>query len=693
MLTINSVKNYKIGKYMSFFLVMLIILFSTVVLVIIKKDKAFFLHSQDVVKVNNEIDSLFKDYVYFPLLEDPKERDQLEKEISEEINLSLLHLEALIPNQFPTANIVHEIRIKWELLRKSDNLEKINYLYDLEVMHDLINRNEADQVGNRLKSSSDKNSNLAILVILIGSLSIWMIYILAYYTNNEIIQTQKLLEESRSFSKSMSMFLAMASHELRTPLNGIIGLAQILRSSFLPELETYYADNIYHSGKSLLKITNYILEHSNNTICEIKLENDEFSLKTIVQQVLVTFSTEAIEKKIEFKYLIDDDVPLKIYGDSARLLQVLYSLIGNAVRSTMNGVIILKISVISKNPLSGVHLLFSIKDSGTSLSEEELKQLFLPFSEIQFVGKFNEISPVLGFSFCRKIVEAMKGELTFSSKEGEGKEFSFTASFSQYSEEVLKDIFLKEYTFFEDHFLIKEIFDKSDRPTILIVDDDPANLLIIQALLERLGASVLKASNGNEAINEFPRALIDLVLMDCQMPVMDGYEATKIIRKHNPQVPILAIGASLTLEDQSKCLKVGMNGFISKPIEIENLIYNIKKFLNFELGAISKQAIERLEKSRGRKGMIDFLQEFNNDLLNTADSIDKFLKMNDLEAIHKVSHKIKSSSQLVGARGLTHLLVELENEKNLQKVATLKEQIDLSAINLKKNITEYINYQ
>ena len=692
MMASNSIKKSKIIKYLGFVSLLIIIFFSLIVFITIRNDKIFFLQSQDVIKVNNSLDSLFKDYVYLPIVENSRGSGQFEKDISEEIDTTIFHFETLLSSQFPSVDIAHEISKKWNLLQNSSDIEKLNLLYDLEILHNLIDRNETELISKRLQTSNDKNLILLLFIVFFGFLSVLMIYFFGYYTTKEINQIQMSLNESQNSTKNMSKFLALAGHELRTPLNGIIGLAQILRNSFLPELETHYADNIYHSGKSLLKITNYILDYSNNVISEIKLENVEFSLNTIIQQVIVTFYTEALEKKIEFKYLIDEDVPLRIHGDPTRLLQVLYSLIGNAVRSTMNGVIVFRIKVISKSFSSGVCLYFAIKDSGAGFSEEDLQELFLPFSEIQILGKLNEIYPVLSFAFCRQIVNAMKGEFKFKTKEGEGTEFSFTASFTQFSEEKLKDYFLKESNCCEDHFLIKEIFDKSFKPTILIVDDDPANLLMIQAMLERLGASILKASNGQEAINVFAKTRIDLVLMDCQMPVMDGYEATKIVRKYNAQVPILAMGASLTVEDQSKCLKSGMNGFISKPIEIENLIINLKKFLEPDPGSISDEDFEQLEKNKGHKGMIEFLQKFVKDLQFSIEEINQSLINNDLDSIHKISKNIKSSSKLVGAKGLTHLFIELENVKNIQKAVELKNQIDLGTTSLKKKITEHFNF-
>lgn len=690
MISSNSVKKNKIIEFLGIIFLVCILFFSVKVFFLVEKEIKNYSRSQEIRKVNDELDSLFKDFVYFSLVEDYRNTESFEKEISSEIKLKILQLELLMASQYPPLDLVYDIRKNWERLSQSANIEKLNLLYELELAHNLIEKNESDLMSTRLKVAGRKVVSISIYIFIFGILTFVMICFFKYFLKKEINYYQSLSEKYKKTSDSMTAFLALASHELRTPLNGIIGLAQILRNSFLPELETHYADNIFHSGKSLLKITNNILDYSKNTSSEVKLENVEFSLDTVLRQVIITFSTEAIEKKIDFKYSIADDVPLKVEGDSSRLLQVLYTLMGNAIASTMNGTIFLKISVISKNPSTGIHLYFSIKDSGAGYSEEEIQRLFLSFSEIQILGKINEIYPALSLALCGRIIKAMKGELEITSKVGQGAEFSFSASFSQYSKEMLKDVFLKKYRCFEEHFPIEAIFDKNNKPIVLIVDDDPANLLMVQAMLERLGATTIMASNGKEAINEFPRSKVNLVLMDCQMPVMDGYEATKIIRKYNVKVPILAMGASLNFDDKSKCLKSGMNGFITKPIEIDDLVCELKKFLNLESDSISIEDLDRLEKNKGSKGMNDFFQAFMDDLKVACESIDQLIKKNDLDSIHKISHEIRSSSQQAGARGLVHLLIELENSITIEKVIPLKKKIDLNLMNLKKNISEYL---
>jgi signal transduction histidine kinase/CheY-like chemotaxis protein len=657
----------------------------------LRQGKSAYIHSKNVLTVNNELDHLFKDFVYDPLVVEFKNRENYEQEKGGEINQKITFLKKMISNDPPNSSHIQEIQNIWNLLKNASDAEKLNLLYDLELLHNMIDVEEQKSMNGHLTTVAG-NLNLLIAMSLLFILTIFVtVYFSKYYAEKELKDSQFLLNKVQKESHSMSAFLAVAAHELRTPLAGIIGLADVLRNSFLPENETHYADNIYHTGKTLLKMTNNILEFANIETSKIELVSAEFSLGILIQQIVISYSTEANEKNINFSYKIDEDVPLNVYGDSSRLSQVLYHFVGNAVRSTINGSITLKIKVISKNPSIGILLFFSVEDSGIGISEEEINKLFLPFSGLQYSGNIGENYPVLCFSFCAQLVKAMGGECEVTSKEGVGSVFSFSAAFPKYSEEKLNIDYFQKYHFLDDHVPMTPLFDKENKPLILVVDDDPANLLMAQVMLERLGAKTIKATNGKEAVNEFAKRKVDLILMDCQMPVMDGCEATKAIRQKNGKVPVLAMAATLTAEDRSQCLKAGMNGFVTKPIEIENLVGELSRALQFDPGTFSVEILENLEKRMGHLGMARVVQSFLDDLAMTEESIDQSLRNNDLENIHNICNHIKYSSQLVGAKGMNHLFTELEKTQNMSSVYELKRQIDLGAIQLKSKFSERLN--
>jgi signal transduction histidine kinase/ActR/RegA family two-component response regulator len=394
-------------------------------------------------------------------------------------------------------------------------------------------------------------------------------------SEQELKESEQRLKESErkaiEASRTKTMFLAIAGHELRTPLNGIIGLAELLLKNDLPEKETTYANNIYNSSKALLKTLNNTLEFAKIESGQIELENTEFSLLTFVKQIISTLSVKAKEKNIVLNYVIDQNVPQKIFGDFSRLSQIIYNLIGNAIKYTEQGSVVLRIIVQSIDPSNCLHLHFSVEDTGIGLTPEQQQKLFLPFNILQPKESNEEAGSGLGLAISMALAKAMGGEIHVTSIPGKGSCFSFVAIFSKYSSEKIGVIDQQLQPSLEEPKEISSIINKEHVPTILVVDDNPTNLLIAQAMLEKLGAKTLGATNGKEALYENSKEKIDLILMDCEMPVMDGYVATRELRKLNVHIPILAMTAHTTYEDKQNCINAGMDGFLAKPISIESL--------------------------------------------------------------------------------------------------------------------------
>jgi signal transduction histidine kinase/CheY-like chemotaxis protein len=387
-------------------------------------------------------------------------------------------------------------------------------------------------------------------------------------------------------SRSKTMFLAIAGHELRTPLIGMIGFADLLRKSNLAEKETSYADNIYYSGKALLKTLNNTMEYAKIELGQIELENAEFDLAELFSQIISTLLIKAQEKKISLNYFIDKDVPRKVYGDSSRLSQIIYNLVGNGIKFTAVGSVTLRVKVLSIDPANCLHLHFLVEDTGVGLSIEQQQKIFLPFNIIQSKKQSAEEGPGLGLAISMQLAKAMGGEIHVSSELGNGSCFSFITIFSQYSQEKVGEAELTRGPVLAEHNTIVPIFGKENMPTIMVVDDNETNLLMAQAILEKLGAKTIVATNGKEAIYENSKSKVDLVLMDCQMPVMDGFVTTRELRKQKVTIPILAMTAYTAREDQENCFNAGMNGFIAKPVSIKLLANELKKSLT---SYVSKQ--------------------------------------------------------------------------------------------------------
>jgi signal transduction histidine kinase/CheY-like chemotaxis protein len=594
--------------------------------------------------------------------------------------------------------MTQEIQDNWIELINVDNSQKLNTLYNLELVYNSLDTHLTSQIGLR-QNALLKNTDILVYIGLISGILAMVFISLARF---KTIRIEKLLIADLNREKedkiSTASFLSVAGHELRTPLNGIIGLSDILRKSNLPIEESNYADNVFHSGKALLKIINNILEYAKIDSGVIDLEFSEFSLGATLQQIITTFSTQAKEKNIKFNYLIDEDIPINVFGDQSRISQVLFNFIGNAINHTISGAIIIRIKVLSKNVNSNLKIYFSVEDTGIGLTEEQINGLYKPLKEIHKISKIGESHPGLGFARCNQLVKAMGGEIEVSSKVGVGSVFAFTANFAKFSSEVLGPNFMKRYHYFDDHKAINPIFDKDDRPTILIADDNPANLLMVKVLLERLGAKVLAVANGKEIISEFSKEKVDLILIDCQMPIMDGFEATKILRNNKVSIPIIAMSASNTSNELSKCLSVGMNGLISKPIELEVIKSELIKSLQLDSCDICLEAIERLETKMGYTGMNLTVKKFLDELPLCEESLDQCLKDNNIQEIHRIGSQLRTSSQIVGAKGMANLFKRLEmvekidDQKNKEEIINIKNEIISASTKVKNKLSDHVTY-
>ena len=458
---------------------------------------------------------------------------------------------------------------------------------------------------------SEKISVLTIIGLATIALAFGSILV-ANYIGNKSLEDKKVTIEKlqaaeqkavESF-KAKTMLMAIAGHELRTPLNGIFGLAGLLQKSNLPKKETELVDSIYHSCKSLIKIISNILEFARIEAGQIKLENAEFSLNVVIHQVITTLSIQARDKNISLTHDIDKDVPQKIFGDASILSQILYTLVGNAIKFTAVGSVVLKVKVDMLDPGTLLRLQFSIEDTGIGMSKEQVQKLFLPFAAIQASGS----SRGLGLAITQQLAKAMGGEIQVNSVPGQGTSCSFIANFYKFSEERFGSEEERQLQGADEHKEIVPIFLPENMPTIMVVDDNPTNLLVAQAMLERLGAKTIVANNGKEALYEYSNAKVDLILMDSQMPVMDGFETTRELRKNNARIPILAMTAYTSYEDQQKCFAYGMDGIIAKPVEISILTKELKKLLVPEANSVSEESLKNLESTIGPAGMANALR-------------------------------------------------------------------------------------
>lgn len=390
--------------------------------------------------------------------------------------------------------------------------------------------------------------------------------------NKAAAEFEKAYEAAEAGNKAKSEFLATIGHEIRTPLNGILGMAELLAQKQLPEEETGYVRTITSSGNTLLEMINEILDFAKIEYGSLETEQIVFRLDELVREAAAVVEGKALEQNDELKLHIDPTLEKAfIKSDPTRLKRVLLNLLSNAVKFTENGSIHVDV-VAGKVVAETLELKISVKDSGIGIAEEAQKQLFTAFHQVDSSISRRFGGTGLGLAICKQIVEAMGGSIGVFSIPGEGATFSFTLPVQLAHAPAANLTGL----------------DSGSTPTaliprlrILLVEDNVINQRVATKLLERLGQEVIVASDGREAIKHVQDATFDLVLMDVQMPDLDGIAATRLIRNIGApfdKLPIVAMTANASDRHRQDCLDAGMNAFESKPVTFQRLATILREY-------------------------------------------------------------------------------------------------------------------
>jgi PAS domain S-box-containing protein len=482
----------------------------------------------------------------------------------------------------------------------------------------------------------------------------------------DITQRKKDAEELLRLQKAKEQFLANISHEIRTPINGIAGIAGLLSQNQNLDERATYLQAIRHSAENLKVIINDILDLASIESGKLKFEKIAFNLTDLIPSLISTFTYQASEKNLALQYTIDESLNKVLLGDPVRLNQILINLISNAVKFTNAGTIVVACKQI-KEQKNTCLISISVRDTGVGIPNEKLTTIFESFSQADESVTRRYGGTGLGLTIAKQLTELQKGKIDVESKEHVGSVFTVTIPYGIGKAKKVSKLPFQNKVDSKNSTLLNL--------RILLVEDNDINRLYAKSILETWKCKTDIAENGLIAIEKLKNNLYDAILMDVQMPVMDGYEATKVIRRMaHPvnSIPIIALTANATKIDVEKCLAAGMNDYLSKPFTPEDLYEKLFKKLkivpdtrptpsetqkvSFNLTYLKNMSGDNPEFVR------EMVETFINSIPKLLLDMEEALDNADLVKVGKIAHQIKPSLTLMGIPQLKESAAQLEEK-------------------------------
>ncbi|MBU1169547.1 MAG: PAS domain S-box protein [Proteobacteria bacterium] len=534
-------------------------------------------------------------------------------------------------------------------------------------------------------------------------------------------------------SKTKSEFLANMSHEIRTPLNTIIGMGQLMSQTDLTPKQQGKMRKILNAAESLLVIIDEILDFSKIEAGHLHLEHIPFDLDEVIEKVTSQISFKAHEKNLDIIFSIPSTIPRLLVGDPMRLQQVLLNLGGNAVKFTNHGKIIFTIDM-AHDEDGHPALSFSVSDTGIGISDTQMTHLFQEFSQADSSTTRLYGGTGLGLAICDRLVGLMGGKINVQSTPGQGSVFSFTVLFdrqahdkeeplnppSSLSNRPIRDVNGEPYKRPAGKFIQEASYQNHSElkgSNILVVEDHEVNWEVVEAIVSKSGIHAHRAVNGQAAVQQIleNNQNFDAVLMDLQMPVMDGYQATRIIREtyREDQLPIIAMTANAIITEKQKCLDVGMNDYLTKPVKIKTLLDTLMRWIKQKpakdpTGTQTCEIKPCPELTLPGIDMADAMTRLQGDQVLLKTLVRSFAKKNqgvvaslrtlhgsgDHAAFDRVLHGLKGTSGGISALNIYRLVKDLEQElsrSDHDKIFPLLAQLDAAFSQIKKTADTLTN--
>ena len=391
------------------------------------------------------------------------------------------------------------------------------------------------------------------------------------------VALRRAKEAAEESARAKGIFLATMSHELRTPMNGVLGCTQLLQDTSLTDQQRELIETMHRSAEALLTLVNDILDFSKIEAGKMTLEVANVNLRGLIRDVTTLTDGLATHKGLTVAVEIGADVPEEFRGDPIRLRQILFNLVGNAIKFTQQGGVTIAVAVkprLSENT-DTVVLQWSVRDTGIGLTAEQQAQLFKAYAQAEASTARRFGGTGLGLMICHQLVELMGGTISVSSQFGEGSTFSYTTN--------LLPAILREASTLSVGTDQSAFSEQGIPKRVLVADDNEINQVVACKFLQKLGCQVEVARTGREAVEAITRTAYDIVLMDCEMPEMDGYEATREIRRREEgalnHLPIMALTGHASDEDAQKCRQAGMDKVVTKPLTLPALRAGLQELL------------------------------------------------------------------------------------------------------------------